>query len=87
MGEVRLRGAGAGHHRNRGWTPASLAAALFRANRAVSERTLRRGCADGSIPCVTTPGGHRRIDAAWVRLMFPVLEARLANSDADDRAA
>jgi hypothetical protein len=36
---------------------------------------------------VTTPGGHRRIDAAWVRLMFPVLETHLADADIDDRAA
>ena len=49
MGEVRLRGACAGRTQDRGWTPASLAVAMFRANLAVSERTLRRGCADGSV--------------------------------------
>lgn len=33
----------------------------------VSDRTLRREADRGRIPAITTPGGHWRVPAAWVR--------------------
>lgn len=69
LGEVRP-------HRSRqvrGWTPERLAEALRGGGFDGSARTIRRGCADGSIPCITTAGGHRRIDPAWVAEMYPTL--------------
>lgn len=74
MDEVRLQPL----RQERGWTPERLAEALRSAHVAVSARTVRRGCASGSIPCVTTAGGHRRIDPAWVAQMFPTLGSFVA---------
>ena len=55
----------------RGWTPPALAQALAKQGISLSERTLRRECERGTIPCTTTAGGHRRIDPAWVDTNFP----------------
>lgn len=37
------------------------------------DRTLRRAALRGEIPHRTTPGGHIRIDPAWVAHTFPQL--------------
>jgi excisionase family DNA binding protein len=46
------------------------------------ERTIRRRCDDGTIPCVQlSEGGHRRIPGEWVRRK--VISLGLARSSSD----
>jgi len=46
----------------------------------MSRWTINRECAKGTIPCLTTPGGHRRIDPEWVAQTYPAL--RIEEEDA-----
>ena len=59
--------------RSDGWTPAALSAGLRALGYSMCDRTLRRAALRGEIPHRTTPGGHIRIDPAWVAHTFPQL--------------
>lgn len=65
---------------DRGWTPQALAEALRNAGLPGSKSTIRRAILDGEIPHTRTLGGHVRIDATWVREMYPSLEGRAAEA-------
>lgn len=55
------------------WTPQRLAAALQRRGYSISRQTLWRACLRGHIEHTRTPGGHVRIDPAYVARHWPDL--------------
>lgn len=55
------------------WTPQRLANALRGRHGAMSRVTLWRACRAGDIPHTLTPGGHMRIDPAYVARVWPDL--------------
>ena len=59
----------------RSWTPQQLADALKGRPGAMSRVTLWRACRAGDIPHALTPGGHMRIDPAYVARVWPDLAA------------
>lgn len=66
----------------RSWTPQQLARALLGRRGALSRRTIARACASGDIPHTRTPGGHVRIDPAYVEKIWPGLTADADAADA-----
>jgi hypothetical protein len=64
----------------RTWTPQQLADALrARGVRHLSRRTIARACEARDIPHTRTPGGHVRIDPAYVARVWPDLAADAAD--------
>lgn len=78
QGTFAVNGRGEVRPQQRGWTPASLSAALAQCGITISRWTLWRSAERGEIPHARTPGGHVRIDARWVAETFPQLAANVA---------
>ena len=77
-GTLSANGRGELRPQGRGWTPASLSVALREAGFTLCDRTIRRAALRGEIPHDRTPGGHIRIDPAWVTNTFPQLAPAVA---------